>query len=84
MSRALTIEEILKRRRQSIEHNKAPNGCLISPGIGAENGKPIVMLQNLENGRIVERPGLGVFAVDSEYAAKLADTKNCRSTITKR
>ena len=84
LSRALTMEEILKRRRQSTERGKAVRGCLISPGVSTENGKPIVLLQHLEHGRIVERPGLGIFAVNSAYAAKLADVNHCRSTTTKR
>ena len=78
------MQDILKRRRQSLESNKTMQGCLLTPGISTENGEPIVLLQHLEHGRIVERPGLGIFAVSSEYGAKLADINNCRRTTTKR
>ena len=61
-----------------------PQGCLVSPGVSNEDGKTVVLLQHLESGRIIERPGLGIFAVSTEYAAGLAAPENCRSTTTKR
>ena len=80
LSRKLPKEEILRRKRLALASTTNNQNCSIGPGLSTESGEVVILLQNVEQGRIIERPGKGVFAVTVDYASTLANHKSCRST----
>jgi len=82
LERALSLEEILRRKKLKRPDKASEiNACPFRPGISRQNKETYVLLNTLENGRLVEIPGRGVFLIDLEKAQALAAPGKCQTLV---
>ena len=82
LKRQLTIEEILKRRHYARPPaGSKASGCPFGVGLSKYQGKTIVLLKSLTEGRVVEIPQEGVFVLANSIAQELAKPGNCTPAI---
>jgi len=82
LKRNLKLSEILKRRDYiPAKPEQEATGCPFAVGISQHEGLPLVLLNNLEEGRVVEKPGQGLFLITNALAIELAGPGKCTPAI---